>query len=296
MAGADAADMGNDGGASDGGGEADDGGESDDSAGDSGPPDAGAGAGLLLSCDAFGGYHQNITLDANHGSIDVAYAVVPRCDPFNGLTGIDAVTGGASHELLEATTDPFPLDTPGYVQVDEAHFYWETTLGGGEIGDMCAGFAGSFTKFDELDYTVQRTWSNRAESAGQDPCVPALPNEVYFNSAPVLKDTIPVSFMGETIDLLGAHIPAGTSQTVELDLFSTGPTSGPWTVTARDLAALSGQPAQLQFTFDKTSGMNGDKIQMTIQVVSAPRRNRETFVIQSALNGQRNVWLGFVGN
>ena len=31
------------------------------------------------SCKSFGGYHDNITLDANHGTINVAYAVIPRC-------------------------------------------------------------------------------------------------------------------------------------------------------------------------------------------------------------------------
>jgi hypothetical protein len=269
-----------------------------------GPADAavsdGAAPGLISSCMTFGGYHQNIALDANHRFLNVAYAVIPRCDPFNGLTGIDEVTGTASHELLEAVTDPFPISNmlnPGYAQVDSAHFYWQTLIGGGEIGDMCAPLQGAFTKFAELpSYTVQRGWSNRAERAGQDPCVPALPNEVYFNSAPRFKDTVTVAIAGQTIGMTGAHIPVGMSETIELDLFSTGPTSGPWTVSARDQAALNGQAAQLQFSFDKTTGINGDKIQMTIHVLAAARRNREAFLIQSALGAQRTIWIGLVGN
>ena len=32
--------------------------------------------------------------------------------------------------------------------------------------------------------------SNKAAAAGHEPCVPALPGEVYFNSAPVLPDVL----------------------------------------------------------------------------------------------------------
>ena len=56
------------------------------------------------SCQTFGGYHNS----AQVGSQQIAYAVVPRC------TGI-TTTGAASHELIEASTDPQPMVSPAYV-------------------------------------------------------------------------------------------------------------------------------------------------------------------------------------
>ncbi len=267
--------------------------------GDAGPAvDAGPsfGGGVEQSCTYFGGYHQDIQLDANHGSLNVAYAVVPRCPAFNGLSAQDGLTSAASHEFLEAATDPFPVVEPAYAQVDDAHFYWSSFLGGGEIGDMCAQFTPSFTKFAEMpDYEVQRCWSNKAALAGQDPCVPPLPGEVYFNAAPVM-DMVPASYAGQTVMASGVQIAAGQSKTIELDLFSTGPTSGPWTVSASDQAALRMQAPQLQFSFDKTTGQNGDKIMMTIKVLTAGRRNRESFIVQSTLGTVNNIWIGTVVN
>ncbi len=273
-----------DGGADDGGPE---GGASVD-AGPSFPPQA--------SCTSFGGYHSNIQLDASHANLNVAYAVVPRCATFGPLSGLDAVTGAASHEFIEAATDPYPQTLPAYAQVDDAHIYWMSVLGGGEVGDMCAQFDGSFTKFAELpDYTVQRTWSNKAVTAGEDPCVPALPGSVYFNAAPVL-DSIPITIFGQTVNVDGDTIAVGQSKSVELDLFSSGPTSGPWTLSALDGAGLRGQTPQLTFAFDNTTGQNGDKVHMTVTVVSAGRRNRESFIVFSQLGTQKNVWIGEVGN
>lgn len=248
------------------------------------------------SCQSFGGYHNDLTLDGAHSNMSVAYAVLPDCGQFGNQSGLDALTGTTSHEFMEAATDPFPSNDPAYSQVDDAHLYWETFLGGGEDGDMCAQFQSSFTKFAELPYTVQRGWSNKAVKAGHDPCVPSLPGDVYFNSYPVLNDNVPYSFGGpQSVNVKGVKIPANQSGTVELDLYSDGPT-GPWTVSATDLAAARGQSPQLKFAFDKTQGQNGDKIMMTITVVAASTRNRETFIVSSKLNGKSHIWLGVVGN
>jgi hypothetical protein len=279
-----------------GGGGGPDGGVDDGGAEGGSPADAGGPGFVSSSCTSFGGYHSNIQLDANHGTMNVAYAVLPRCATFGQLTGLDAVTGAASHELIEASTDPYPQTLAAYAQVDDAHIYWMSLLGGGEVGDMCAQFDGVFTKFAELpDYTVQRTWSNKAAKAGQDPCVPALPNEVYFNAAPVL-DSISISIFGQTVSVDGDQIAVGQSKTIELDLFSSGPTGGPWTLSALDGAGLRGQTPQLKFAFDNATGQNGDKVNMTVTVVSAGRRNRESFIIISQLGTQKNLWIGEVGN
>jgi hypothetical protein len=244
------------------------------------------------SCWSFGGYHNNITLDAAHGSKHVAYVVVPRCNQFGPIDGIDATTGTASHEYLESATDPFPEVDPAYAQVDNAHIYWLFTLGGGETADMCAQNPGAFVMDDEIGYTVQRSWSNVAAKASHDPCVPAISGESYFNSAPVLPDSLKLG--GATMK--GIHIPVGESRTIEVDLFSDGPTSGPWEVKAVDGSALQGGQPNLDFTFDRTSGVNGEKLHLTIAVLSATPYKAETFLLISQLGEQRQLWVGLVGN
>jgi hypothetical protein len=251
--------------------------------------------GTSMSCVQFGGYHSETALDAAHMNQPVVYAVVPQCQLFGDLTGIDAVTGAESHELIEASTDPYPMTSPAYQQVDLPDIYWELILGGGEVGDMCAQFPTSFTKFSELNYTVQRTWSNKSAKAGHDPCVPELPGEVYFNSAPLLKDNISIGLQGQTIVMKGAKIPVGSSKTIELDLFSEADTGGPWTVNVIDGATLQGGGNTMTFSLDQTSGQNGQKLMLTINVLKATPYGADIFIVQSTLGTTTNWWLGLVG-
>ena len=269
--------------------------------GDGGASDAAAPTGSL-SCTSFGGYHSAFTMNNN---TNVAYAVIPRCANFDGFTGIDAVTAAASHELLEGTTDPY-LDA--FSSTDSAHRYWATVVGGGgEIGDMCAQTLSSFTHFPELPaYLVQRCWSNKTALTGGDPCVPVPPGEVYFNTIPVMPDVLQVMGRGadggtSTVPTKGVQIAVGASKTIELDLFSNVPTSEDWNITAYDSNTLNQlTPALLDFSFDKSHGHNGDKIQMTIKVLAAGRRNTEAFMIVSTLGtsqtSPQNIWAGEVGN
>jgi hypothetical protein len=249
------------------------------------------GGGGGVSCQDFGGYHSDLSLDAQHNSMQVAYAVIPRCDSFGMLNGIDAITGTASHELIEAATDPFPMDNPAYGGVDDNHAYWEFALGGGETGDMCAQFPGSFTMFPELNYTVQRTWSNASAAAGHDPCVPVPQGEIYFNSAPELPDTI-----GTRVgNIPGVLVPVGMTKTIPLDLFSDADTGGVWTVSVKDYASLTGGTSSFQFTTDKNSGKNGDRIMLTIKSLSQTRTHHGTFIVLSHRSGVTHYWFGFIG-
>jgi hypothetical protein len=263
---------------------------------DGGAVDSGGGGfgGVESSCTDFGGYHQNISLDVAHGGVYVAYAVIPRCATFDMLSGLDVITGAASHEFIEATTDPLPISTPAYLTIDTPHEYWERVLGGGEVCDMCAQFPTAFTKDTDVPYMVQRCWSNKAEKAGSDPCRPEATGEVYFNTVPELE-MVPSNFEGMTTNVLGVTIPVGSSKAVTLDLFSEGPTQ-PWTVTASSLGAGGSTMSNLDFSFDKTTGKNGDKIQMTIKVLSANMRNHEEFIVNSTLGTAQNIWIGFVNN
>lgn len=250
------------------------------------------------SCKEFLGYHSSLTLDAAHGNMDVAYLVIPRCSPqATGMSEIDSLTDTGSHELIEGSTDPYPLtDHPAYGQVDNNHIYWLLALGGGETSDMCAQSATAAYHDPDVGYVVQRSWSNKAAAAGKDPCVPPVPGEPYFNSAPVLNDTISLGGLGSTIKVKGVQIPIGATKTVEIDLFSEAATSGPWEVAAYDYNEyLGGQPG-LEFSFDATSGQNGQKLHLDITPLKVGQYNVEMFFIVSKLGEQQNIWVGVVGN
>jgi hypothetical protein len=266
------------------------------------PADAGSfGGGVQSSCTSFGGYHDDIALSATEF---VAYAVVPRCANFGpNITGLDAITGPASHEIAEGVTDPFPSDNPAYVTVDTQHGYWSRLLGGGEVGDMCAQQDNSFVKYADLPYTVQRIWSNKAAMAGADPCVPTVPGHVFFNAYPVEPDMIVSSSRGATVTVQGIDIPPGGSKVMEFDLASTGVTSGPITIAIMDQGFITnGKNSYLSAAFEECngaatcSGVNGQKFHAKITVTAAGRRNTEPFLIQTSLvSGEYQLWASEVG-
>jgi hypothetical protein len=244
-------------------------------------------------CVDFGGYHSNITLDPPHGDIGVTYIVMPSCGDFDGFSGIDAITSAESHELVETVTDPYVTTMPAYVEPDEPHLYWLAENGGsGEVGDMCEENLASFTKFPELDYVVQRTWSNASALAGHDPCVPPLPGEVYFNSAPELNDEVAYTLGGATMGVHGIAVPVGHTRTLDLDLFSDGPTPGPWSVSAQELGSQN-----LLLDVGAGLGQNGQKVHLHI---TAQSPGQAIFVVSSSptwsASAPSSTWVGIVNN
>lgn len=251
---------------------------------------SGGPSGVEKSCQQFGGYHSNLVLDAAHGNLPVAYAVVPRCAAFNGFNGIDAVTAAGSHELIEAVTDPLPMTQPAYGQVDDGHIFWALALGGGETGDMCAQNQGVLTTFPELPFVVQRSWSNASAKAGHDPCVPRMPGQTYFAAAPVLPDNIDLG--GFTAK--GVKIPVGQTKTIDVKLFSDGPTA-PFTVDAFE-SMFQGGGQKLAMSFDVDHGQNGQTLHLTIEALAKGQFGVEVFYLSARIGGQRNTWIGLVGN
>jgi hypothetical protein len=253
------------------------------------------------SCNDFYGYHGDFQLGTS--SQYVTYSVVARCPPFPGASAIDSLTSIASHELVEAATDPLAIDNPAYLSPDTDHEAWGIPAGG-EVGDMCEGYGNVFYTPADVPYLVQRTWSNKAAAAGSDPCQPAglMP---YYNAAAALTDEITVNDpMLGTYTSLGTRIPVGGTGTVTLDLYSTGATQ-PFTVQAFDLSSLFGGPQQLDITFNgqpMASGVNGDKLEMTVKVLQAGSGNAEILWIESGdptsceEGAYCPVWLGLVSN
>lgn len=246
------------------------------------------------SCQGFGGYH----FDGNIKGTTVPYAVIPRCDGFFGMSGIDVVTTAASHEYLEAVTDPFASTKPAYSVPDESNYVW-AKFPLSELGDMCSFNADAYYTPTDVGYQVQRTWSNAAAAAGHHPCVPApAPStQPYFNTVPVLAEDVDVGFgHGQAAPSKGVKIPVGKSKTIELDLFSDAPTSGPWTITATDTSAYYQKGRELSFSFDKNSGVNGEKVHMTITADKPGEDGGSEFIIISKLGKQQTLWVGWVQN
>ena len=244
------------------------------------------------SCRDFGGYHSSVALP--NGSF-VAYAVIPRCPNLFKLSAQDATTATASHEIMEASTDPYFENQQGaWGALDPADIGW-SVFPGTEIADLCLISNDSFFTPPDLPFVVQRVWSNQAAASSENPCVPTDPTTAYFNSVPVLTDVVQINIGSGNFAAKGLSIPVGSQKTVELDLFSTWATD-PWTLSSQ---ALSGATA-VQVTFDRVSGANGDKIQMTVLVPQAGNylgmQNIEPFAIISTLGNVSQAWPVLVVN
>ncbi len=219
------------------------------------------------SCDSFGAYHNTTILPyASTLLNNVAYAAIPRCGTKESTT-----TVSASHEIIEAATDPdIGENSLSYYMLNQA---WAGNSGG-EVGDLCEG--GGNSNVTESTFTVQRTWSNKSAAAGQDPCVPIPAGEVYFNAAPeASKVALP---------------KAGATATLAIDAFSDAPMA-PWTLTAIDLASFQQQLPVLTFSYDNSTVQNGDHVTLTITAKAALPSNGDVFYIESKdANGNRHSW------
>ena len=118
------------------------------------------------------------------------------------------------------------------------------------------------------------------------------PTEPYFAAAPILSDDLDLG----GIMTKGAKIAVGASKTIDVALFSDGDTNGPWAVEAHDAADLVGGTPHLTFAFDRASGVNGEKLHLTITVTSASDTGAGMpFVLLSTLGTRTTRWAGVVG-
>jgi hypothetical protein len=121
------------------------------------------------SCVGFAGYHNS----ARRNGVELIYAVVATC-MFPDLTALEGREFVTSHELIEAATDPVPLERPG-IQLSDPTSTWNAI--GIEVGDLCGGVKATWR---EAGFLAERTWSNVAAAVG-DPCVPVPTSDPYYN-------------------------------------------------------------------------------------------------------------------
>jgi hypothetical protein len=250
-------------------------------------------------CDDFGGYHS----EAMSGAVSVPYAVGCSCPGFFGSTvrPLDERTIAISHELVETATDPFPVSNPAYQIEDRADIIWTVVNGGGEVGDMCAFNDDAAFVPPGAKYMVQRSWSNAAAKKMQNPCVPYATTAPYFNSFPALES---VALGADKYLTRGVQVGIGKSRTIDVNLYSSAPTAGTWTVSAYDYDYwFRGLPAKLALSLDKAEGRNGDTLHLTITAKAQdPDLGAEAFILVSHYGAvrdpdyQTNLTLSLVSN
>ena len=178
------------------------------------------------------------------------YAVIlPGCssDP---AAILDSYTFVASHELIEAATDPTPLS--GY----------DFGFGEGEVADLCDG------PTTQNGYSLPTIWSNTAAGQGGDPCVPAS----GFPYVDVDPSPPQVSIPSQ----------AGASVSVTLTGWSTA-LVGDWLVQV----AVAGKAASsLTATLDPSATdllNNGESVQLTVTADGSAATGSSAIVVVTLL-------------
>jgi len=246
------------------------------------------------TCSAgIGGYHDSVDVNGN----PVAYAIIPRC----GNAPLEDSTLTASHEIDEATTDPYPNGASAFHGFREEDLAWQQFLQNqDEVGDACEFFLDSVLSPGDSAaspaYVVQRQWSNASGLAGHDPCVPEFTGEVYFNTTPLDMEDIQVAVENSLTTAKGFKIPAGTKRQIPLGFYSEGATA-PWTIKAVN-ATLGGGALgdDITLALDVTSGQNGQKAYLTVTVKTASPSNSELVTIISKSNGVTRYMPFLIGN
>jgi len=240
------------------------------------------------SCQSFGAYHDEaMGLGGKH----LVYALMPRCD---GGSVIDNLTASASHEFIEAATDPYVETLGAFGSVDVDHAIW-AFVPGAEDGDFCEYIPEAYQPLVG-SFIVQRGWSNASAVAGHDPCVPVMPHP-YVGAAPLLTENVMLTD-GPNGPMItkGVKVAIGEPKTIDIALYSDVPTDD-WTVEALDASVFFGAPNELALQLDKSSGHNGDTLHLTISRIRDGNFGGTEFVISTKIDGQTtSMYWGYAAN
>jgi hypothetical protein len=208
-------------------------------------------------------FHRVLTV----GEARIAYAVVARC-------GDEAeVTAAASHELLEATTNPDPSNR-GFA-FERSSDNYGFTIAGLEPVDPCGLLTmdGHWTVAN--GFTVQRAWSNRAAALGHDPCVPAHANRPYLALVPRTP----------TVRLTSA----GATATIVLDAVADRPVSR-WAASAFDVTGNHDNAEYVDLALDRTVIAAGESATLTITVKKIAPPKVDLVGVVSTLGVHSHMW------
>jgi hypothetical protein len=204
------------------------------------------------------------------------------------------LTSAASHEIVEATTDPQPPTDPTYAQTDPNHLGYYVA-GMTELADLCSQQSGATFVPRGYPWSVARAWSNHAASVGDNPCMPAETSN-YFYAAPVLVDSGLVRIGGLVVTAPTVQLAVSATATIDVRIASNF-SAGPIGVHVADGSAFEGGPQYLTLSLDRTTAMPGDTIHLTIQKDAANTDfSAESFVLISTLAGVDTLFWGMTSD
>lgn len=183
--------------------------------------------------------HRVLTLGARR----IPYAVLPRC-------GDDAtLTSTASHEILEATTNPDPASRGFAFEQGSANLSF--IMAGAEAVDPCGLVTVDGHWTFESGFAVQRAWSNRAAAGGHDPCVPAAADRPYLALVP----RQPVARL----------VAVGDTLSIPLDAVADRAVDG-WTISAFDLDGEREHTTYVEAKLDRAHVEAGESALVTLSL------------------------------
>jgi hypothetical protein len=235
------------------------------------------------SCQGFGAYHDYAKFTVNGQTVNGAFAVIPQC-------GTSGTSVSASHEFIEAATDPHPFTVPNPPDPTSYYVYNDAWFGngGGEIADLCEG-RGTFT----LNNTpVALAWSNAAALASKNPCVPSDPTKIYFGAA-FATDTVHGIHdqvgNGPDYDSEGyLLVKAGDTRNVDVTIFSEAKLPHDLTLAVLGIDGSTGQTTPtittgVTSTLSQTTGHNGQHVTMTLKVDPSAQPGDYQFIVRATL-------------
>lgn len=207
-------------------------------------------------------YHQTIDLGR-----PVPYAVLPRCGDENELTAT------ASHELLEATTNPDPAHRGFAFQQGSANMGF--TAAGVEPVDPCGLITMDQHWTTANGFAAQRAWSNRAAAAGHDPCVPSRPERPYLALVP----NAPVARLANIGDSVTIVVEAAADRDVPVRAIS-----------GFDLTGYQDHTSYVDVALDRSALATGEKATVTITLRAKNAAQLSIVGLVSTLGAQSWMW------
>jgi hypothetical protein len=208
-------------------------------------------------------FHRMLRADG----VALAYAVIPRC-------GDEAeTTATASHEMLEAATNPDP-NRPGF-RLDAAPRFVAFRANGSEPADPCTLLNRDRHRHDEGGFRVQRAWSNRQADRGGDPCVPSVAERPYLALIP----RQPV-----------VRLPSeGATASIVVDAAADRAVAG-WSVSAVDLTGEQEGRPYVDARLDRQRVASGDTAVLTLRLLRLHHRQQTIVGLVSRAGAHEHLW------
>jgi hypothetical protein len=208
-------------------------------------------------------FHRSLEIDGAR----IAYAVLPRC-------GDEAqLTGSASHEILEATTNPFPAERGFSFPPGSASSGFSAA--GLEPVDPCGLITMDGHWTTESGFVVHRAWSNREAALAHDPCVPSRPDRPFVMLVP-REPAVRLAREGETVTVVFDASTAAATKT--------------WAISAFDLSGYQDHEQYVELSLDKATVTVGESVRLSIKARKSNPAQREIVAVVSTLGVHSHMW------